>query len=254
MSELDHQWMCDLCFKEGKEIGRLAPGYSLIYNEGKYHILGGQGHRDDEIVTFPTTPWVDPDPECDLDHPDADRWDNETDALNEVLKMDVHEAYCFLSQCRKYAGWDGCQLFSHWLMNKAGKMIAETTGAQQNWLMHQIVDLEICGFESRRSRLMRYPNPEHFGWLLLQIHHLNEQFASHNNYTNLPIHRNIWRGSYDVWETEQDRIDAVEIPKRRMQEAKDAGFIVSEKIMFGKYEQEVWHLTELGLAGISDYL
>lgn len=60
-----------------------------------------------------------------------------------------------------------------------------------------------------------------------------------------PTHRNIWQGSYDVWFNEQDQIDAVEIPKARMKEAEEGGYIKSE-IVRGKYDMIVYSVTELG--------
>jgi len=88
--------------------------------------------------------------------------------------------------------------------------------------------------------------PDDVRWLLLTINNLNDSFARHGTYSHLPIHKNIWRGSYDVWSCEQDKIGAVEIPKSRMKQAEEDGLIASEKKMFGKYTVDVWHLTELG--------
>jgi len=121
-----NQWMCELCFPEAKEIGIIAPGgYSLIYNQGKYHILGGQGHRDDEIITFEEMPWPDPDPDCADLPPEqeelADRWLDETDRLSESFKMHPETAFAFLSSCEE-AGWKRGG-FAHWLFNRAGRMI-----------------------------------------------------------------------------------------------------------------------------------
>jgi hypothetical protein len=62
------------------------------------------------------------------------------------------------------------------------------------------------------------------------------------------IHRNIWQGSYDVWSCKQDEIDAIEIPKRRMKEAEEGGFIKSEKKTWRKWTYDVWSMTEAGKA------
>lgn len=59
-------------------------------------------------------------------------------------------------------------------------------------------------------------------------------------------HKNIWAGSYDVWSCPQDRIDAIEMPKARMKNAEDAGFIKSQIVKKDHYELVVWTLTELG--------
>ncbi len=76
-------------------------------------------------------------------------------------------------------------------------------------------------------------------WLLNRINNLQ------NIPNRLPDHRTIWQGSYDVWHCEQDKIDAVEIPKARMKEAEDLGLIKSYKHEWklGKFEV-VWSLTE----------
>ena len=79
-------------------------------------------------------------------------------------------------------------------------------------------------------------------WLLNRIKWLNDL----NSYSRLPTHRNIWSGSYDVWFCEQDRIDAVEIPKACMKKAVDDGLIESENKTLGKYTFEVWKLTDKG--------
>lgn len=88
--------------------------------------------------------------------------------------------------------------------------------------------------------------PDDVRWLLLKINELNENFSKRKVYWNLPTHRNIWRGSYDVWLCEQDKIDAVEIPKARMRQAEKDCLIASEQMTFGKYVYDVWRLTEHG--------
>lgn len=66
-------WRCDLCFPGSVEVGIIGDGYSLMLHEGKYHIVGGQGHKGDIILTFPIKPYPDPDPECENDDID-DSW------------------------------------------------------------------------------------------------------------------------------------------------------------------------------------
>lgn len=120
-------WMCNLCFHDGKEIGEIAPGYSLIYNEGKYYILGGQGHRDDEELTFETTPTPDPDPDCVIeDYPRADDWLEEVDKIDEAWKMHPTDGYAIVNTCREQ--WQTSKhpgRFSCWLYDKCGRMIQE---------------------------------------------------------------------------------------------------------------------------------
>lgn len=92
-------------------------------------------------------------------------------------------------------------------------------------------------------------NREDVKELLLNIKYLNERY--NNGEKRKPTHHSIWAGSYDVWSCEQDRIDAIEIPKARMKEAEEAGFIKNEIINTtyknGKtFAETLWSLTELG--------
>ncbi len=67
-----------------------------------------------------------------------------------------------------------------------------------------------------------------------------------------PTHQNIWAGSYDVWHNDQDRIDAIEIPRRRMQEAEDADLITNETKWRGQHKYIVWSLTHQGEQVLED--
>jgi hypothetical protein len=73
-------------------------------------------------------------------------------------------------------------------------------------------------------------------WLLERIK--NESF---------PTRRNIFRGCYDVWCCEQDRIDAVKIPKQQLVEAESLGLIYKKQHEWkpGKFE-EWFKLTPYG--------
>lgn len=82
-------------------------------------------------------------------------------------------------------------------------------------------------------------NPEDTEWLLLKIEALN---SPHRPAT----YQNIWGGSYDVWSCEQDRIDAIEIPRARMKAAQDEGLIESSFVDRGRYKFTVWGLTPKG--------
>jgi len=79
-----------------------------------------------------------------------------------------------------------------------------------------------------------------FKWLLHRIQSLESMP------NRPPTHSNIWQGSYDVWFCEQDRLDAVNIPRQRMKDAEDRGLIQSSKMQKGKFEYSVWSLTDLG--------
>ena len=65
-------WVCSLCYPFALELGKIYGCGSLIYqmnlpldtlapreySTGKFALLGGQGHRDDEIIIFDTKPRV----------------------------------------------------------------------------------------------------------------------------------------------------------------------------------------------------
>jgi hypothetical protein len=42
-----------------------------------------------------------------------------------------------------------------------------------------------------------------------------------------PTYKNIWRGCYDIWFCQQDRIDGQEMMKFQTEKAEKAGFIKS---------------------------
>ena len=65
-----------------------------------------------------------------------------------------------------------------------------------------------------------------------------------------PTYKNIWRGSYDVWFCEQDRIDGQEMMKFQTERAEKAGFIKSEMVD----NLLVWKLTEKGQDFIKELL
>lgn len=60
-----NRFLCELCYPTAKEVGEIAPGFELIFLDGAYHILAGQGHKDDIIYSFKHKPMVDPCPESD---------------------------------------------------------------------------------------------------------------------------------------------------------------------------------------------
>ena len=76
-------------------------------------------------------------------------------------------------------------------------------------------------------------------WLLSRIKRCDRP-------NKLPTHQNIWQGCYDVWHCEQDRADAINIPRLRMKEAEDLGFIKNTLTDMGKYKIVLWSITEVG--------
>lgn len=88
-------------------------------------------------------------------------------------------------------------------------------------------------------------------WLLERIQSLSNK-SNPDTPSHWPIHKNIWRGSYDVWSCDQDRIDAVEIPNARMREAEETGLIESKLVQWKKWDFTVWSLTEKGEQVLSE--
>lgn len=85
-------------------------------------------------------------------------------------------------------------------------------------------------------------------WLLNRI----KELEAKDSVSWWPTTKTIWAGCYDVWYNEQERLAALDIPKIRMKEAEDLGFIKSEIRKIGKYDKVVWVLTELGQKEVCD--
>ncbi|MHA2280093.1 MAG: hypothetical protein ACXAC5_04355 [Promethearchaeota archaeon] len=105
----DYPHMCELCFPDGIEFGFIGTG-SLILYDGKYMLLCGQGHRDDEIYTFPEKPTSNPlgtntlsDDEWDalpIEKSDEEcKWiENIWDQTREA-RFHLRDAYDFVAAC-----------------------------------------------------------------------------------------------------------------------------------------------------------
>lgn len=123
-------WMCDLCFKEAMEIGILFPdskyGYSIIYHENKYHILGGQGHNGDIIFTFKEKPFPDPDPECESEDENiislSDSWTEKILRDVEEWKLMPEEGHRLVEEAIKL-GYSQQESFPTWFSNYCGEIV-----------------------------------------------------------------------------------------------------------------------------------
>ena len=120
-------WKCDMCYPDAIEYGMICDGYSLIKHEGKYHILGGQGHNGDILFTFPVDPWSEPDPDdkryqciIALSH----KWLNDYVEVEKSFVIGIDYAWHFV-EALKSAGYkpdvNGCPVA--FVFNKCGKMI-----------------------------------------------------------------------------------------------------------------------------------
>jgi len=109
--EENYPHMCELCFPDGIEFGFIGNGSLVLFN-GNYMLLCGQGHRDDDIYTFPIKP--EPNPLGKLDLCDEEwealskekqeeefKWfESVTDHTREA-KFHIGDAFEFVAACIK---------------------------------------------------------------------------------------------------------------------------------------------------------
>ncbi len=106
---------CDLCFPDAVEYGVICEDYSLIYNEGKFHILEGAGHSCDILFTFPIDPWADPDPDCREDASDetieaANQWLHDMDEVRKAFVLPIDSGWRFIDSIKKIKNTKGCSV------------------------------------------------------------------------------------------------------------------------------------------------
>lgn len=124
----EYKWTCYLCYPGASEIGMICGGYALILWEGKYHILGGQGHLGHIEYSFENKPFPDPDPECaeELDPEDealSERWLDMMEHLSKNLKMDPYTGHELIERCL-VVGYDPEEhSFDCWLLDRCGQLI-----------------------------------------------------------------------------------------------------------------------------------
>jgi hypothetical protein len=100
------EFMCKLCFRNGKEIGQIAGEHWLVYNEGNYHIINNQGCGCDVIFTFSKIPIEDPFPDDKEDFTEAE-WVEvcnlrpRTYVKCDKLKFCVQDAVRLFNECSK---------------------------------------------------------------------------------------------------------------------------------------------------------
>ena len=88
-------------------------------------------------------------------------------------------------------------------------------------------------------------NPDDINWLLARIKTMSGTRTTR---------KDIFRGCYDVWSCEQDMMDAVEIPNRRLAEAKNLGLIEDFPDPRNEKWMPHWRLTEAGEAYLAEHL
>ncbi len=129
----ENEFLCELCYPDGIEIGELVPGYCLILNDKKYSVLSpeAQGHKDGILFTFQLVPKKSPfplDDNSDRDYNKGDylkdlEWVKEVQATNEEL-FTAYGGYLFTSACIK-SGWDvkQCSSLWFWVRDRCAKLI-----------------------------------------------------------------------------------------------------------------------------------
>lgn len=127
---------CPMCYPGATEIGKIAGHYYLtkLTNE-KYVIMGGQGHLDDDVFTFQSTPEVDPFDEMTDDEINqappilVSKQAAYQDKLDNVrIIMDCLEGYNLITACLKDGIYDferDGSNFNAFLFNHCGKMIRD---------------------------------------------------------------------------------------------------------------------------------
>lgn len=131
-----HPWLCELCFPNGIDIGKITDGYYLCFRDNQYFVLAGQGHSNDELFYWSEKPFPDP---------VYGKTDQEIEAMDENLfrtsRLEIdqiiqntdlcilpHEGHRFIESCIKSGNYnqkrDGYN-FELWLFNKCGVLINE---------------------------------------------------------------------------------------------------------------------------------
>ncbi len=128
--------ICDQCFRDAIFIGEIFPNYDLMYVNGIFCLVTGNGHppNDFEII-FPWKPIPDPDPTITTPESDVENFKKSTDWIDSVgdwwenFQLSPTTGHFLVDSATKI-GWDWGEttehkLFSFWLVDQAGKMIEE---------------------------------------------------------------------------------------------------------------------------------
>lgn len=115
------EWLCDMCYPDRIEIFIAWPGVSFVYDptDKTYYLLGGQGHRGDEILTWGTNKptidvffdleWNAPNEEWDKIEADypllIQAFENAADGIEWNIKHPM-ESWSFVNECINHLGYD----------------------------------------------------------------------------------------------------------------------------------------------------
>jgi hypothetical protein len=137
---MNEPWMCEMCFPNGKEIKDFGDGLSLIYNNDKYALLAGQGHKGDELFIFDKMPTPDPysqlmddniyetyQPSAEQERSSNEWWDR-IQSLD--WKLDIPTGWWFYNIFSREGYMKNPtkehNMFEPWVYNYLGKIIAQS--------------------------------------------------------------------------------------------------------------------------------
>jgi hypothetical protein len=113
------KFVCDACFKNFVEIGEIVDGHWLAKIGKKYVVLGNQGHRGDEVYTFPCKPSPEPRKTSEFFE-----WDKNVEEHDKKAMLNFGVAFELVASAVK-SGYDQDKHghFFRWFWNRAARMI-----------------------------------------------------------------------------------------------------------------------------------
>lgn len=121
-------WACELCFPDVTEIGHIAHNYYLCIIDGKYAILGGQGHKCDIIHSYDIVPYPLPDDES-VYNKNKKIYEKFVEACKEIEKnkllLHPMAGWELVKKCMEEAGYDPKKdgyNFDIWLFSYCGRL------------------------------------------------------------------------------------------------------------------------------------
>lgn len=122
------EMVCELCFTHAMgamEYGKIAPEIWLFRVDGKYGLMGCDGHEGQEWFYFPEKPTPDPDVECKAEEGPvcdaASEWLDKVLTFEEGVTMKPECGYALVSCCKKGGYKRGGVIM--WLWDQAGRLL-----------------------------------------------------------------------------------------------------------------------------------
>jgi len=125
-------FVCELCFPNAKEIGKICDYLYLVFWEEKYHLISHNGHKGDILHTFDIIPYEDPDPDCIDNSIEADIWIENLLSPLQSLKLPVLTGYRIYNAAISTGFNMKIESIESWIINKADKLIKEYNDTRNN--------------------------------------------------------------------------------------------------------------------------